>query len=138
MRALGLDVGEKRIGVAMSDSEGILASPLVILDGSDVQAAFNEISELCNSNEVESIVVGLPISMDGSIGKQAQRVQLFCDGLAKVVTMPIDTWDERMSSVQANRSMIAAGTKKNKKKQLRDAIAAAIVLQGYLDRKRSE
>jgi putative Holliday junction resolvase len=138
MRALGLDVGERRIGVALSDSEGILASPLLIIDGSDEQTAFREISQLCTSKEVEQIVVGLPISMDGSIGKQAQRVQAFIDGLAKVSSLPIDTWDERLSSVQANRSMIAAGTKKDKKKQLRDAIAAAIVLQGYLDRKRNE
>jgi putative Holliday junction resolvase len=138
MRALGLDVGEKRIGVALSDIMGILASPLTIIDASDEQKALHNISELCNSNEVERIVVGLPKSMDGSIGKQAQKVQAFCDSLAKVVSIPIETWDERLSSAAANRAMIAAGTKKDKKKQLRDAIAAAIILQGYLDRKSNE
>jgi putative Holliday junction resolvase len=138
MRALGLDVGEKRIGVALSDIMGMLASPLTIIDASDEQKALHNISELCSSNEVERIVVGLPKSMDGSIGSQAQKVQAFCDSLAAVVSIPIETWDERLSSVEANRAMIAAGTKKDKKKQLRDAIAAAIILQGYLDGKSNE
>ncbi|MFC1905920.1 Holliday junction resolvase RuvX [Chloroflexota bacterium] len=138
MRALGLDVGEKRIGVALSDIMGMLASPLTIINVSDEQNALHNISELCSSNEVERIVVGLPKSMDGSIGNQAQKVQSFCDSLAKVVNIPIETWDERLSSVEANRVMMAAGTKKDKKKQLRDAIAAAIILQGYLDRKTNE
>ncbi len=138
MRALGLDVGEKRIGVALSDIMGVLASPLTVIDASDKQDALHNIIELCISNEVERIVVGLPKSMDGSIGAQAQKVEAFCNSLAEAVDIPIDKWDERLSSVAADRAMIAAGTRKDKKKELRDAIAAAIILQGYLDRKASD
>ena len=138
MRALGLDVGEKRIGVALSDIMGVLASPLTVIDASDKQTALHNIIEICNSNEVERIVVGLPRSMDGSIGVQARKVEAFCDSLAKAVDIPIDKWDERLSSVAADRAMITAGTKKDKKKELRDAIAAALILQGYLDRESND
>jgi putative Holliday junction resolvase len=138
MRALGLDVGQKRIGVALSDTEGILASPLTVVDATDTEQALNAISELCNQYQVECIVVGLPISMDGTLGKQAKVVQQFISRLADAIKITIDTWDERLSSIEADRAMIATGTKKDKKKNLRDAIAAAIILQGYLDRKRNE
>ena len=138
MRVLGLDVGERRIGVALSDIEGLLARPLTVVVVSDEQKALQDISELCNSNKVECVVVGLPKSLDGTIGRQAERVQQFCGKLAGFVKLPIETWDERFSTVEAERAMIAAGTKRGKKKQLRDSIAAAIILQGYLDRKRNE
>ena len=92
---------------------------------------------LCDQYQVERIVVGMPRSMDGTLGKQAEIVQQFINQIANVVKILIDTWDERLSSVAANRAMMAAGTKKDKKKKLRDAIAAAIILQGYLDRKRN-
>jgi putative Holliday junction resolvase len=76
--------------------------------------------------------------MDGTLGKQAKVVQQFISRLADAIKITIDTWDERLSSIEADRAMIATGTKKDKKKNLRDAIAAAIILQGYLDRKRNE
>jgi len=138
MRALGLDVGQKRIGVALSDPEGILASPLTIINATDTEQAITNISELCDQYQAERIVVGLPRSMDGTLGKQAKVVQQFISRLADSIKITIDTWDERLSSIEADRAMIAAGTKKDKKKKLRDAIAAAIILQGYLDSKRNE
>jgi alanyl-tRNA synthetase len=138
MRALGLDVGQKRIGVALSDNDGILASPLTVIDATDTEQALSAISELCDQYHVERIVVGLPISMDGTLGKQAEVVQLFIRQLTDAIKITIDTWDERLSSIEADRAMIAAGIKKDKKKNIRDAIAAAIILQGYLDRKRNE
>jgi putative Holliday junction resolvase len=138
MRALGLDVGQKRIGVALSDIEGILASPLTVIDAADTEQTLGDISGLCDHYQVERIVVGLPISMDGTLGRQAEVVQQFIGRLTDAVKLTIDTWDERLSSIEADRAMIAAGTKKDKKKNLRDAIAAAIILQGYLDRKRNE
>ena len=138
MRVLGLDVGQKRIGVVLSDHEGILASPLTIIDAADIEHAINNISDLCDQYQVDRIVVGMPKSMDGTLGKQAEVVQQFIDRIADVVKITIDTWDERLSSIEADRAMISAGTKKDKKKKLRDAIAAAIILQGYLDRKRNE
>jgi len=138
VRALGLDVGQKRIGVALSDSEGILATPLTIIDITDTEQAIASISGLCDQYHVVRIVVGMPKSLDGTLGKQAAVVEQFICQLADTIKITIDTWDERLSSVEANRAMIAAGTKKDKKKKLRDAIAAAIILQGYLDRKRNE
>jgi len=138
MRALGLDVGQKRIGVALSDIEGILASPLTVIDAVDIEQTLSDISGLCDQYQVERIVVGLPISMDGTLGRQAEVVQQFIGRLTDAVKLTIDTWDERLSSIEADRAMIAAGTKKDKKKILRDAIAAAIILQAYLDRKRNE
>jgi len=138
MRALGLDVGQKRIGVALSDIEGILASPLTVIDAVDTEQTLSDISGLCDHYQVERIVVGLPISMDGTLGRQAEVVQQFIGRLTDAVKLTIDTWDERLSSIEADRAMKAAGTKKDKKKILRDAIAAAIILQGYLDRKRNE
>jgi len=138
MRALGLDVGQKRIGVALSDIEGILASPLTVIDAVDTEQTLSDISGLCDHYQVERIVVGLPISMDGTLGRQAEVVQQFIGRLTDAVKLTIDTWDERLSSIEADRAMTAAGTKKDKKKILRDAIAAAIILQGYLDRKRNE
>ena len=138
MRALGLDVGHKRIGVALSDPEGIIASPLTIIDAMDTEQAINNISGLCNQYQVERIVVGMPRSMDGTLGKQAEAVQQFVGRVADTIKIKIDIWDERLSSIEADRAMIATGTKKDKKKKLRDAIAAAIILQGYLDRKRNE
>jgi putative Holliday junction resolvase len=138
MRVLGLDVGQKRIGVALSDPEGILASPLTIIDAADTEHAINNILDLCDQYQVDRIVVGMPKSMDGTLGKQAEVVQQFIDRIADVVKIKIDTWDERLSSIEADRAMISAGTKKDKKKKLRDAIAAAIILQGYLDRQRNE
>jgi putative Holliday junction resolvase len=136
MRTLGLDLGQKRIGVALGDAEGILATPLTVIDAVDTEQAIANISGLCDQFQVRYIVVGLPISMNGTLGKQAEVVQHFIGRLNCTLKIPIDTWDERLSSVQADRAMMATGTKKHKKKQLRDAIAAAIILQGYLDSKK--
>jgi putative Holliday junction resolvase len=137
MRIMGLDVGEKRIGVAIADAEGLVAFPLAVLDRVGEEADLKAILALAEEHDVEQIVVGLPRSMDGSIGKQAELVLDFCKLLSQHTDIPVDTWDERLSTVAAERLLSEAGAKRGKKKAQRDAMAAALVLQGYLDRARS-
>jgi putative Holliday junction resolvase len=137
MGLMGLDVGEKRIGVAIANAAGLLAVPLAVLDRVEEEADLKAILALAEEHDVEQIVVGLPRSMDGSIGKQAEVVLAFCKLLSQHTDIPVDTWDERLSTVAAERLLSEAGAKKGKKKAQRDALAAAIVLQGYLDRARS-
>jgi len=135
---MGLDIGEKRIGVALSDSLGMIAGPLTVVERKTDDDAIRQIIVLARENEVERIVVGLPRSLDGSLGKQAQAVQSFVDLLKGHTRLPVVTWDERLSTVAADRMMMEAGVKRDKKKKQRDSLAAAFILQGYLDRQRSE
>lgn len=129
-RTLGLDVGDKRIGVALSDPQGILASPLTIIDRHDEKADIEAISDIIRKNEVALVIVGLPRSMDGAIGKQAEKVTAFAEELRKRIGVPLEFRDERLSTVSAQRLMKEAG-KPGKARD--DAIAAALILQGYLD-----
>ena len=133
IRLIGLDIGEKRIGVALSDPLGIIASALTVIERTTDDAAIKQIIELARRNEVERIVIGLPRSLDGSLGKQAQTVQAFIELLKSNTELPIVTWDERFSTVAAERTLLEAGTKRDKRKKHRDAVAAAFILQGYLD-----
>jgi putative Holliday junction resolvase len=138
MRVLGLDIGERRIGVALSDPEGIVAFALTVIDRRSEDAALKQLIDLMQEHEVERIVIGLPRSLDGSLGKQAQAVQTFAESLAGCTELPVVTWDERLSTVAAERMMIEAGAKRKKIKERIDSVAAAFILQGYLDRERSD
>ena len=130
MRCLGLDIGDKRIGVALSDPHGILASPFTIINRKDETADIEAIISIISQHQVERVIVGLPRSMDGSVGKQAEKVKVFVQNLGRQTKTPIEFRDERLSTVSAKRLMRDA---KNKKVRHDDAIAAAIILQGYLD-----
>ena len=132
MRSLGLDIGDKRIGVALSDPGGILASPFTIINRIDDAVDVEAITSIVNQQQVKQIIVGLPRSMDGSIGKQAQKVETFVQKLSSHTEIPVEFRDERLSTVSAKRLMQAANTKKTRD----DAIAAAIILQGYLEEAR--
>jgi len=129
MRNLGLDIGDKRVGVALSDPEGILASPFTIIHRTDDRADVEAIINIVNQQRVERIIVGLPRSMDGSIGRQAEKVKTFTQKLSSHTEVPVEFRDERLTTVSAKRLMQEIG----KKKARDDAIAAAIILQGYLD-----
>ena len=133
MRNLGLDIGDKRIGVAISDPEGILASPLATITREDDKNAMDAIIQLVDQHDVKRIVVGLPYSLDGSIGVQANKVMDFVKKLSKGTRASIEIWDERLSTVAVERLLREAGNKKASKKAGRDAAAAAFILQGYLD-----
>jgi len=137
MRILGLDIGEKRIGVALSDPLGIMAGALTVIERTIDEATIKQIIDLGRENEVERIVVGMPRSLDGSLGKQAQAVQAFVDLLKEYTQLPVVAWDERLSTVAAERTLLEVGMKRDKRKKRRDSLAAAFILQGYLDRERS-
>ncbi len=136
MIAMGLDVGEKRIGVALSDLGGTLAYQLTTISSEGEDAALEAILNLARQNEVERIVVGLPLSMNGSVGRQAEKVLAFSRKLTQRTSIPVDHWDERLSTVAADRAMAEAGLKRAKRKARRDSLAAVIMLQAYLDRHR--
>jgi len=138
-RSLGLDVGDRRIGVALSDPEGILASPLTTINYVEERVAIEAIISIIGQNQVGQIIVGLPRSMDGSLGRQAEKVSDFTQRLCAHTDVPVEFRDERLTTVSAKRLMQAARTGKNrkaKKKSGDDAIAAAIILQSYLDENR--
>jgi len=135
---LGLDVGERWIGVALSDPLGILASPLMRLERTDDEAAVKAIADLVRKHEARAVVAGLPYSLNGNVGQQAVRVQDFLRKLAQSLSVPIQTSDERLSTVTAVQGMIEAGASRESRKGKIDAAAAALILQWYLDRLRQE
>ena len=132
-RSLGLDIGDRRIGVALSDPEGILASPLTIINCKDDVADVEAITDIISQQQVRKVIVGLPRSMDGSLGKQAEKVKAFTQKLCSHTEASVEFRDERLTTVSAKRLMRGAHTKKTKSKARYDAIAAALILQGYLD-----
>ncbi len=119
--------------MALSDPQGILASPLTIINRKDEAADVEAIISLINQNQVEQVIVGLPRSMDGSIGQQAEKVQTFIQKFCNHTEVPVEFRDERLSTVAAKRLMQSVNIRKTKKKVRHDAIAAALILQGYLD-----
>ena len=130
MRTLGLDIGDSWIGVALSDPQGILASPLTIIHRRDDPSDIGAITSIVSQHQVGRIIVGLPLSMNGSISQQAQKIKTFVRELSKHIEVPIEFRDERLSTVAAKRMMKTAG----KTRQTRvDAAAAALILQSYLD-----
>lgn len=137
MRVLGLDIGEKRIGVAVSDPSGTVATPLVVLDAKPVLGDGGALVRLAEDYEVELVVVGLPRSLDGSEGPQADLVRAAGDRLARFLRLPVEYYDERLSSAEARRVMTSAGVSDRDKRGSVDMIAAALFLQSYLDSHRS-
>jgi len=136
-RYLGLDVGERRIGVAVSDPEGRLAVPLRIVDGSNEAAAIDEIARIAREEGATTIVVGHPLSLDGTAGAQAHRVESFAGRLRKHTGLPVELWDERLTSVQVRRTAPAGRRRKKGRPAPMDDLAAAAILQSYLDSRRA-
>ena len=132
-RILSLDIGDRRIGVAMSDTLGILATPLTILDRKNEVQDFASITALVNKYDVGLILAGLPRSLSGGIGHQAKKVQAFVEKLRQQASVPVELRDERFTTVDAQRLMREAAKKKKKVKVHDDAAAAAVLLQAYLD-----
>jgi putative Holliday junction resolvase len=130
-RALGLDVGRRRTGVAVSDEYGILASPVGYVErNQNDRRAF---AELVERYGVERLVAGLPAGMSGREGEQAAETRVYAEALARDLNLPLDFWDERLTSTVAERSLIASGSRRDKRREQIDAVAAAVMLQGYLD-----
>ncbi len=132
-RILGLDIGDKKIGVALSDPSQVLASPLTTIIRDGDEETVNAISDLVKKHGVTKIIVGLPYSLSGAIGKQAEKVLKFKDLMTGRVNAEIIMHDERLSSVSASMKLREAGKKGSKLKNEMDAAAATIILQAYLD-----
>lgn len=133
-RMLGLDIGERRIGIAVSDEMGMIASPVGLIQRAGDVAS--ELRALILQYNAVRLVAGLPVGLNGREGLQAALVREFTDALAAEIDVPLDYWDERLSTTVAERSLIAGGTKRNARKQKIDAVAAAVILQSYLDNQR--
>ncbi len=133
MNALGIDHGDKRMGIAGSDALGMMAHPLEMILAKPFEGFLKRLEEILAERQVEQIVVGMPRNMDGSFGPQAVKVQEFVGLLKKSVTVPVRTWDERLTSVAAERALREAGINAKDAKAKVDASAAAVMLQGYLD-----
>ncbi len=131
-RVMALDAGTVRIGVALSDPLGITAQPHTSLDATDPALA-EKVARLVSDLDVELIVVGLPLSLDGTEGAAATAARAFADRIASAVTVGVELYDERFSSVTAERVMIESGAKRARRRQARDRVAAAVFLQSYLD-----
>ena len=133
MRILALDHGTKRIGVAVSDELKMIAQPLEFIPAEPFADVLARLKEIILQKEVELILVGMPRNMDGSYGPAALKVQTFVAVLREALTVPIQTWDERLTSVQANRFLMEGNVRRDKRKEKVDKMAAAILLQSYLD-----
>ena len=135
-RVMALDVGGRRIGVALSDPTRVLASPLTTLRAEPRPRAIDQIAELVARHEVAEVVVGLPLTLSGEIGSQAKLVQAFAEELRAVLAVPLHMFDERLTSVAAERMMQELGIKPERRRERIDEVAASIILQDFLDSRR--
>jgi putative Holliday junction resolvase len=131
---LGIDFGERRIGVAISDPGGTFALPLTAISRSDDVSAIRELAELARREEIGRIVVGEPLGPDGTVGSAARRARSFAARLARATGLPVETVDETLTSREAESRLVEAGVSRGKRQGRRDAIAAQLLLQEVLDR----
>jgi putative holliday junction resolvase len=132
-RILGLDYGERRLGFALSDHTEMLATPFRVVTCRSEQEAVTETVRICKETGAERLVVGMPINMNGTRGPAARNVDKFIEKLSKALAIPIETWDERLSTKSATDVLIEAGTSRKRRKEVVDKLAAQIFLQNYLD-----
>jgi len=133
MRFLGLDIGSKRIGIALSDELGITAQGLPTLLCATPKKDIQKLLEIVSQHKVEKIVVGLPKNMDGTLGKSAEQVLTFIEVMKGKTAIPVEVWDERLSTVAVNRTLISANVSRRRRKDVVDKLAAVYILQGFLD-----
>ena len=133
MRLMALDIGDRRIGVALSDPGRTLSRGLQVIQRRSIEADMALIASLVSEHEVERIIVGHPLRLDGSVGEQARRVEEYAGELEEAVGVPVVFWDESYSTERARQVMIEAGRKRADRKKRLDAVAAAVILQDYLD-----
>lgn len=140
MRILGLDVGEKRIGVATSDELGLIAQGLKTLARKSDAKVLSELEIIVDQYQIKYIIVGLPLNMDGTEGKQTKKVRSFVEKLRKRFRKRahVETWDERLSTIGAERALLEADLSRQKRRAVVDKMAAVFILQGYLDAKTNQ
>jgi putative Holliday junction resolvase len=136
MRALGVDPGSRRIGLALSDEERIIASPLETVQVSSREQGARDVAARVAEHEVTQIVVGHPLRLDGSEGEAAKLARWFADRLHALTKVPVELWDERLSSAGAQRALSSAGLSAKQQRGKVDRVAAAMLLQSYLDAQR--
>lgn len=134
MRIMGLDLGDKTIGVAVSDPLGWTAQGVEVIrrDG-NASREMNRLKQLASEYMVEKVVLGLPKNMNGTLGERGEKAQAFAKEINTALSLPVELWDERLSTVAAERVLLEADTSRAKRKKVIDKVAAAIILQGYLD-----
>ncbi len=136
-RTLGLDLGDRRIGVALSDPLGLAAHPLLTLTRVGWTADLGRIRDLARQNEVVRIVVGLPLGMDGTRGGRVRLTEAFMERVRAATGLPVVPWDERLTTVQAERALLEGDVSRARRRRVIDQVAAAILLQAYLDARRA-
>jgi putative Holliday junction resolvase len=137
VRTLAVDPGAKRVGVAVSDPTGTIAQALTTLDAEPAESLADRVADLAKAQEAGRVVVGMPRRMDGSYGPEAAAARKLAGAIRKASGLPVELVDERLTSVAAERSLIAGGERRAKRRLSVDRVAAAILLQSHLDRKRA-
>ncbi len=131
MRILAIDHGDRRFGLAITDPDGVIALPLDVVHGED--ALLEMLPELIADREVERILVGMPLNMDGTVGPRARKVVAFCERLGDLLGLPVVTWDERLTTFQAEEMLRETGGSPRKRRERVDAVAAQVLLQSWVD-----
>ena len=134
MRIMALDVGSRTIGIACSDALLMTAQGIETIRRTSLENDFNRLRELISEYEVHELVVGMPKNMNGTTGERAEKTEEFVEKMKAVIDLPVTFWDERLSTVMAERQLIAADVSRKKRKGVIDKMAAVVILQGYLDR----
>lgn len=134
MRVMSLDVGSRTIGIACSDALLMTAQGIETIRRTSLEKDFNRLQELIAEYEVHELVVGMPKNMNGTKGERAEKTEEFVEKMKEVIDLPVSYWDERLSTVMAERQLIAADVSRKKRKSVIDKMAAVVILQGYLDR----
>jgi putative holliday junction resolvase len=133
MRFLGLDIGSKRIGLALSDELGIIAQGLPTLNRTTPGNDIRKLLAIASQHKVGKIVIGLPKNMNGTLGKSAEQVLTFIQEMKVKTAIPVDVWDERLSTVAVTRTLVSANVSRRRRKEVVDKLAAVYILQGFLD-----
>src|SRR5688500_6091113 len=133
MRLMALDHGTRRIGVVVSDETKTIATPLEYIRAEPMDKVIERLQQIIREKDVELILVGMPRNMDGTYGPATEKVKEFIGALQPHITTPVKTWDERLTSVMANRALLQGNVRRDQRKQKVDKMAAAILLQSYLD-----
>lgn len=137
-RTLGIDVGRKRIGLALSDQTNQIAQPLTVLKRDIVSSEIEQIGKIIADNLVTEIVVGIPISMSGKPGRQAEEVRAYLSKLQNQIDLPVKEWDERLTTALVEKVLISADLTRGRRKRIVDKLAATVILQSYLDYRRQK
>lgn len=133
MRAMGLDVGTKTVGIAVADELGFSAQPITTVRRTNLKADLAAVAQLINEYGVTQLIVGLALNMNGTEGPRAEQCRKFGDSVAQHTSLPVIYWDERLTSVAAERALIEADVSRSKRKQVVDQVAAVLILQGWLE-----